>query len=95
MIAIRKLYHYFQAYSIAILTDQPLKQILQWPDTFEWLLKCSIELSEFHISYWARMAIKAQTLTDLIADMYDIAPNPKIEAPKEQNQDGVCYTNWI
>ncbi|GFY89059.1 hypothetical protein Acr_06g0009990 [Actinidia rufa] len=44
MIAARKLRHYFQAHSIIILTDQPLKQILQRPDTSGRLLKWSIEL---------------------------------------------------
>ena len=29
LIAARKLRHYFQAHSITVLTDQPLKQVLQ------------------------------------------------------------------
>ncbi|GFY93718.1 hypothetical protein Acr_09g0001640 [Actinidia rufa] len=33
MIAARKLRHYFQAHPIIVLTDQPLKHILQRPDT--------------------------------------------------------------
>ncbi|GFS37771.1 hypothetical protein Acr_00g0053840 [Actinidia rufa] len=44
MIAARKLRHYFQAHSIIVLTNQPLKQILQRPDTSGRLLKWSIEL---------------------------------------------------
>ena len=59
MITARKLYHYFQAYPITVLTDQPLKQILQRPNASRRLLKWSIELSEFHIDYKPRAAIKA------------------------------------
>ena len=33
LIAVRKLCHYFQAHPIVVLTDQPLKQILQQPNT--------------------------------------------------------------
>ncbi|GFS37316.1 hypothetical protein Acr_00g0051350 [Actinidia rufa] len=44
MIAARKLRHYFQSHPIIVLTDQPLKQILQRPDTSGRLLKWSIEL---------------------------------------------------
>ena len=59
MIAARKLHHYFQAHPIVVLTDQPLKQILQRPETLGRLLKWSIELSEFHINEKPRTAIKA------------------------------------
>ncbi|GFS37212.1 hypothetical protein Acr_00g0050680 [Actinidia rufa] len=68
MIAARKLRHYFQAHSIIVLTDQPLKQILQRSDTSGRLLKWSIELSEFHIEYKPRTAIKAQALADFIVE---------------------------
>ncbi|GFY91230.1 hypothetical protein Acr_07g0014260 [Actinidia rufa] len=71
MIAARKLCHCFQAHSIIVLIDQPLKQILQRPtrpDTLGRLLKWSIELSEFHIEYKPRTAIKAQALADFIVE---------------------------
>ena len=51
-----------------MLTNQPLKKTLKRPDTSGRLLKWSIELSEFHISYLLRMAIKAQALADFIAE---------------------------
>ena len=83
MIVTRKLRLYFQAHLIAVFTNQPLKQILQWPNTSR-RLKWSIELSKFHINYQLRMAIKAQALTDFIAEFtYDVVPNLEMEAPKE------------
>ena len=85
LIAARKCRHYFQAHSIVVLIEQPLKQIFQRPDTSERLLKWSIELSEFHINYRPRMVIKAQVLADFIAEFtYDVSPNPEIEIPTEQ-----------
>ena len=70
-----------------MLTDQPLKQILQWPDTSGQLLKWSIELSELHISYQPRITIKAQALVDFIAKFtYGVPLEPKVEAPGEQDQ---------
>ena len=63
-----------------MLTDQPLKQILQQPNTSSRLLKWSIELSEFHISYRPRMAIKAQALADFIAEFtHDATPDPEVK----------------
>ncbi|GFS36997.1 hypothetical protein Acr_00g0049130 [Actinidia rufa] len=61
-----KLRHYFQAHSIIVLTDQPLKQILQRPDTSGRLLKWSIELrlvlrapSGEQMEYTIRMGFQA------------------------------------
>ena len=80
----RKFRNYFQAHLIIVLTDQPLKQILQWPNTTGWLLKSSIELSEFHISYQPRMVIKTQALTDFIAKFtHDAALDPDMEATED------------
>ena len=88
LIAAWKLHHYLQAHPIAVLTDQPLKQNLQRPDTLRWLLKCSIELSEFHISYQPRMAIKAQILADFIVEFtHDVTLDPEMEALEEQSQE--------
>ncbi|GFZ14654.1 hypothetical protein Acr_24g0008440 [Actinidia rufa] len=83
MIAARKLRHYFQAHPIIVLTDQPLKHILQQPDTSGRLLKWSIELSEFHIEYKPRTAIKAQALADFIVEStHEDTPQPETAPPE-------------
>ncbi|GFZ20003.1 hypothetical protein Acr_28g0007080 [Actinidia rufa] len=103
MIAARKLCHYFQAHPIIVLTDQPLKQILQRPDTLGRLLKGSIELSKFHIEYKPRMAIKVQALADFIIESthegtpeLEITPS-KIETLKEQSleKDLACWILFV
>ncbi|XP_057503539.1 uncharacterized protein LOC130787093 [Actinidia eriantha] len=99
IIAARKLCHYFQAHPIAVLTDQPLKQILQRPDTLGRLLKWSIELNEFHVVYKPRMAIKAQALADFVVESKrdvahepDLVP-PEVGTPAEQNSDNL--DRWL
>ncbi|GFY86953.1 hypothetical protein Acr_05g0005920 [Actinidia rufa] len=100
MIAARKLRHYFQAHSIIVLTDQPLKQILQRPDTSGRLLKWSIELSEFYIEYKPRTAIKAQALSDFIVEStHEDSPQPEtnpfeVGIPKEPTSEQ-NLAHWI
>ena len=66
--AARKLRPYFRGHEIAVVTNQPLRQILHKPDISSKLVKWSIELSEFDISYRPRFAIKAYALVDFIND---------------------------
>ena len=47
--AARKLRPYFQAHTIEVPTEYPMKQVLHKPETSERLLKWVIELSEFDI----------------------------------------------
>ncbi|MCH81668.1 hypothetical protein A2U01_0002459, partial [Trifolium medium] len=60
VMAARKLKNYFLAHSIIVRTDQPIKQLLARPDMIERMLKCSLKLVEFDISYESRKALKAQ-----------------------------------
>ena len=71
VVAARKLRPYFQAHKIVVVTNQPLRQILHKPDISGRLVKWSVELSEFDISYQPRSAIKAQALVDFINDCSD------------------------
>ncbi|KAM6555169.1 hypothetical protein CsatB_015931 [Cannabis sativa] len=68
ILASRKLRPYFQAHPIMVLTDQPLRQVLQKPDTSGRLLKWAIELGQYDITYQPRLAIKGQALADFVAE---------------------------
>ena len=49
--ATRKLKSYFQAHTIIILTDQPLKKAMSSPEAAERMALWAIELSEFDVQY--------------------------------------------
>ena len=56
--AARKLRPYFQAHTIEVPTEYPMKQVLHKPETSGRLMKWVIELSEFDIRYKPKTAIK-------------------------------------
>jgi ribonuclease HI len=66
--AARKLCPYFQAHTIVLLTNHPLRKAMNKPDAAGRLIQWSIELSEFDIDYRPRTTIKAQALADFIAE---------------------------
>ncbi|XP_022880864.1 uncharacterized protein LOC111398160 [Olea europaea var. sylvestris] len=75
--ASRKLRPYFQAYSIKVLTNFSLKQVLQKMEALGCLLKWAIEFSEFNLLFRPRHAIKGQALADFVAEF---AIEPEMEA---------------
>ena len=64
----RKLRHYFQAHVINVMTDHPLKKAMNKLEAAGRIIQWAVELSEFDIKYQLRHAIKAQALTDFIAE---------------------------
>ena len=65
----RKLCLYFQAHTIEIPTEYPMKQVLHKPETSGRLMKWTIELSEFDIRYKPKTAIKELILADFIMEL--------------------------
>ena len=68
VVAARKLRPYFQAHEIVVVTNQLLRQILHKSDISGRLIRWSVELSEFDISYYLKYAIKAHALVGFIND---------------------------
>ena len=66
--AARKLKPYFQAHTVVVLTDKPLRRAMSNPDATGRLALWAIELSEFDIQYRPRTAIKGQVVVDFIAE---------------------------
>ena len=64
----RKLRPYFQAHTVEVPTEYPMKQILHKLETSGRLIKWAIELSEFDIRYKLRTTIKGQILADCIME---------------------------
>ena len=63
----RKLKPYFQAHTIVVLTDKPLKRVMNSPEAVGRITLWAVELSKFDIQYWSRTAIKGQVVADFIA----------------------------
>jgi len=52
-----------------VKTDYPIMKILAKPDLFRGMIGWVVELSEFHIQYQPRGAIKSQTLADFMSEL--------------------------
>ena len=66
--ASRKLPHYFQAHTIVVLTQLPLKSVLWTADYTGRIALWNTILGVFDIKYMPRTSIKGQVLADLMAE---------------------------
>ena len=66
--AARKLRPYFQAHTIEISMEYPMKQVLHKPETSKRLMKWAIELGKFNIRYKPKTTIKGQILADFVME---------------------------
>ncbi|GJR45418.1 reverse transcriptase domain-containing protein [Tanacetum coccineum] len=83
--AAKRLRRYFQAHPIAVITDQPIKQIISRPDVAGRLQKWSVMLGEHNITYRPRTSVKGQILADFLVEKPDENPpdTPVVETPPE------------
>lgn len=65
---------------IVVYTDQPLKKILHKSDASKRLVDWTIELSQFALEYWPRIAIKGQTLADFVNEYSFTEVNLRLES---------------
>ena len=66
--ATRKLLPYFQAHTVVVLTQLPLKSVLRSADYTRRIAKWGTILGAFDIKYMPRTSIKGQVLVDLVAE---------------------------
>ena len=78
--ASRKLPHYFQAHTVVILTQLPLKFVIRTTDYTGRIALWNTILGAFDIKYMPRTSIKGQVLADLVAEFAE----PPIEILAEQ-----------
>ena len=81
--AARKLRPYFQAHTIKVPTEYPMKQVLHKPKTSGRLMKWVIELSEFDIRYKPKTTIKGQVLVDFFMEFISAEPAKNAQAPTD------------
>ncbi|GKB62073.1 reverse transcriptase domain-containing protein [Tanacetum coccineum] len=75
--ASKRLKRYFQAHTIVVITDQPIKQLLSSSKISRRMLKWKFELEGYDIQYRPRTAIKGQILANFIVE------RPEEESPDE------------
>ncbi|GJR37232.1 reverse transcriptase domain-containing protein [Tanacetum coccineum] len=81
----KRLQRYFQAHPIAVITDQPIKQIISRPDVAGRLQKWNVVLGEHNITYRPRTSVKGQILADFLIEKPDESPSDTlvVETPQK------------
>jgi ribonuclease HI len=87
IITSRKLRHYFQEYSISVVTDYPLGDILRNQDDTGRISKWAVELGTLNIDFKLRTAIKSQALVDFMAEWRE----NQLPTPTERPEHWVMY----
>jgi len=82
IITARRMRMYFQNHCIIVWTNYPIVKILTKPDLAGRMIGWTIELSEFHIQYQPRGAIKSQALADFAAEL-------------TPSSSGIAFPSWI
>ncbi|GJU76055.1 reverse transcriptase domain-containing protein [Tanacetum coccineum] len=75
--ASKQLKRYFQAHTVVVITNQPIKQLLSSSEISGRMLKWKFELEGYDIQYRPRTTIKGQILA------YFIVERPEEESPNE------------
>ncbi|GKF80650.1 reverse transcriptase domain-containing protein [Tanacetum coccineum] len=82
--ASKRLKRYFQAHTIVVITDQPIKQLLSSLEISERMLKWKFEVEGYDIQYRPRTTIKWQILADFIVERpEEESPNELMTKPEE------------
>ena len=81
--AAQKLRPYFQAHTIEVPTEYPMKQVLHKSETSGRLMKWALELSEFDIIYKPTTTIKGQVLADFVMEFTSTEPAENAQTPTD------------
>jgi hypothetical protein len=89
LITSRKLRHYFQEYSITVVTDYPLGDILRNQDATGRISKWAVKLSTLNIEFKPCTTIKSQALVNFMAEWRE----NQLPTPTERPEHWVMYFN--
>ena len=67
--AARRLCHYFLSFIVIVMTDLPIRKVLQKPDVAGRMVQWAVELSEFDVQYEPRGLIKGQVYADFVVEL--------------------------
>ncbi|GKA20128.1 reverse transcriptase domain-containing protein [Tanacetum coccineum] len=92
--ASRRLKRYFQAHTIVVITDQPIKQLLSNSEITGRMLKWKFELEGYDIQYRPRISIKGQILADFIVERpEEESPDELMAEPEELPEPWTLFTD--
>jgi len=63
-----RLRHYFQIFTVIVMTDHPIRKVLQKPDVAGKMVRWAVELLEFDVQYEPRGPIKGQVYADFVVE---------------------------
>jgi len=83
----RRLRHYFQSFTVIVMTDLAIWMVLQKPDIAGRMVRWAIELSKFDIHYEPQAPIKGQVCADFMIELSlkDFEPNEVIPTQMKSN----------
>ncbi|GJV76014.1 reverse transcriptase domain-containing protein [Tanacetum coccineum] len=92
--ASRRLKRYFQAHTIVVITDQPIKQLLSNSEITGRMLKWKFELEGYDIQYKPRILIKRQILANFIMERpEEESPDELMTEPEELPEPWTLFTD--
>ena len=80
----RKIPHYFQAHTVVVLNQLPLKVVLRNANYTRWIAKWGTILGAFDIKYMPHTSVKGQVLENLVAEFVE---GPVENESKEYRMD--------
>ncbi|GJT99347.1 reverse transcriptase domain-containing protein [Tanacetum coccineum] len=95
----RRLRRYFEAHPVKVITDQPIKHILNNTETSRKLGKYAVELGAYNISFIPRNAVKGQVLAYFLSEAPEGEKEelyfrmPKVPAKKDDTESWVFFTD--
>jgi len=63
------LHHYFQSFNVIVMTDLPIRELLQKLDITSRMVHWEVEISEFFIQYEPRGPIKDHVYADFVVKL--------------------------
>jgi hypothetical protein len=91
--AAKKLPHYFQSNIVRVLTDHPLKMLLQRSDFSGRITKWGVYLGSLGVEYKPRTAIKGQVLAEFLAE-FQHDPGNSSSSAFARTQLGSATERW-
>jgi len=65
----RRLRHYFQSFTVVVMTNLPIRKVLQKSDVVGRMVRWAVELSEFDVQYEPKVPIKGQVYADFVVEL--------------------------